>query len=323
MLGALYAILSAATFAFNNATLRRGVVTTTVFQALAVTVPLGVPLFFIGAVLAGELGAVAGMATESLIYLSAAGILHFVWGRYCSYRSIKAMGSNLSAPIQNAHLIVSLGLAMILLDEYLTPLRIIGLVMIFAGGAWAVPTSSQRKSKAPPKEGETPFVPKLAEGFTWGVLAASGYGVTPILVKLGLEGVKAPFAAGLVSYLAATLFFCLFLIPRGRLVHVLLVDRSALPWIANSGFFSFLAQMFRYLALAIAPVTVVATIQRLSGVFRLVFSTLLNPQHEVFNWRLVAGTVVSILGAVAMTISIDFVAEYIALPPIFMEWRWP
>jgi hypothetical protein len=37
----------------------------------------------------------------------------------------------------------------------------------------------------------------------------------------------------------------------------------------------------------------------------------------------VVGTVISIAGAVALTISIDFVAEYIELPRVFLEWRWP
>jgi uncharacterized membrane protein len=324
MLGALYAVLSAATFAFNNATLRRGVINTTVFQALSVTVPIGVPLFFIGALVVGQLGAVAGFSWTSIGYLSAAGILHFVWGRYCGYRSIKAMGSNLSSPVQSTNLIVALGAAMWVLDEYLTPLKIAGLVMILGGSAIAVPTT--RGKKAPVKaaaEGTAPFEPKIAEGMTFALLSATGYGLSPILVKLGLSGIKAPFAAGLVSYTAAALFFLLFLIPKGRLAHILMVDRRALPWFVNSGFFAFLAQMFRYLALAIAPVTVVTPIQRLTGIFRIIFSTLLNPGHEVLNLRLAVGTVVSIAGAVALTISIDFVAEYIALPRIFLEWRWP
>jgi uncharacterized membrane protein len=324
MLGALFAVLSAATFAFNNATLRRGVINTSVFQALSVTVPLGVPLFFIGTVLAGQLGALGEFGGLNLFYLAAAGILHFVWGRYCGYRSIKAMGSNLSSPVQSTNLIVALGVAMWVLDEYLTPLKIAGLVMILGGSAIAVPTARNRKKPVKPvAEGETPFEPKIAEGMTFALLSATGYGLSPVLVKLGLSGVSAPFAAGLVSYTAATLFFMLFLIPKGRLAHILMVDRRALPWFVNSGFFAFLAQMFRYLALAIAPVTVVTPIQRLTGIFRIIFSTMLNPGHEVLNLRLLVGTAISIAGAVALTISIDFVAEYIELPRVFLEWRWP
>ena len=41
MLGGFIALLSAATFAFNNASMRRGVLTGSVLQAMAITVPIG------------------------------------------------------------------------------------------------------------------------------------------------------------------------------------------------------------------------------------------------------------------------------------------
>ena len=45
MLGATLALLSAIAFGMNNAAARRGVITGSVLQGLAVTVPIGVPLF--------------------------------------------------------------------------------------------------------------------------------------------------------------------------------------------------------------------------------------------------------------------------------------
>ena len=64
LLGALLAICSAATFAFNNASVRRGVLTGTVGQAMAITVPLGLPIFFLVALVSGSLGTLAGFFTE-------------------------------------------------------------------------------------------------------------------------------------------------------------------------------------------------------------------------------------------------------------------
>jgi hypothetical protein len=32
---------------------------------------------------------------------------------------------------------------------------------------------------------------------------------------------------------------------------------------------------------------------------------------------------VSLLGALALTLSVDFVAEWISLPPWVIDWRWP
>jgi len=61
MLGALLAFISAATFGFNNASVRRGVITGTVAQAIAITVPLGLPLFVIPLLLAGELSSIGAL----------------------------------------------------------------------------------------------------------------------------------------------------------------------------------------------------------------------------------------------------------------------
>jgi len=47
VLGGLLAICSAATFAFNNASVRRAVLTGSIVQGMAITVPMGVPLFFL------------------------------------------------------------------------------------------------------------------------------------------------------------------------------------------------------------------------------------------------------------------------------------
>ncbi len=51
MLGAILAALSAASFGLNNAMTRRGVLTGSVGQALAIGVPIGVPMFFLFALL--------------------------------------------------------------------------------------------------------------------------------------------------------------------------------------------------------------------------------------------------------------------------------
>jgi hypothetical protein len=73
-------------------------------------------------------------------------------------------------------------------------------------------------------------------------------------------------------------------------------------------------------------VTVVSPINRLSILFRLFFSRLLNPQHEVFGGSMVLATVVSLLGALALTMSTDLVQSLLPLPDsvvTVLNWRWP
>ena len=59
MLAGFLAVLSAATFAFNNASLRRGVLTGSVGQAMAITVPLGVSAHRLSACVAERLAAIS------------------------------------------------------------------------------------------------------------------------------------------------------------------------------------------------------------------------------------------------------------------------
>jgi uncharacterized membrane protein len=342
VLGALLAVLSAATFALNNASVRRGVLTGTVGQAMAITVPLGVPLFFLAALVTGHLGAVMEFPPKALLALSAAGILHFVWGRYCNYRATRAIGANLVAPIQQVHLIVSLSLAIWLLGEQFTVLRILGIALVLMGpsitmrepkriapaAADAQGEVSDQKITAIDAEKPSGFAPQYAEGYTFALLSAIGYGLSPILVRVGLEGkgLGVSLAGGLVAYIAATAVMVPVLLWPGNFQNALAVDRESAKWFTLSGVVVFVSQMFLYMAMSIAPVTVVSPVTRLSLLFRLHFARWINPQHEVFGGPVILGTVVSLAGAVALSLSADTVEALIPLSGALvsiLHWHWP
>jgi drug/metabolite transporter (DMT)-like permease len=333
VLGGFLALLSAATFAFETATARRGVLTGSVAQALSITVPLGVPIFFLVAAAFGALGTVLGFSAEAFVYLALAGVLHFVWGRYCNYRASKAMGANLVAPVQQGNLLVTLALAIWILGEHLTPLRVLGIGLVVLGPAL---TYNRTRGKIPdtiagaPIETETRkvFQPNYAEGYLFALLSSTGYGISPVLVRLALENrsLEASLGGGLISYTAATLAFALILLLPGQWRHVRSIDPGAAKWFAISGVCVCFAQMLRYMALVLAPVSVVTPIQRTSLLFRLYFSRIINPQHEVFGGRIVLATIVSLAGALALSASTEIVQSVVPLPDwakTFLSWRWP
>src|SRR5690349_2900716 len=99
LLGVLYAALGAFTFALNNVAMRRGVVTGSVLQGMAVTVPIGGFSFLLMTAAFGELTQLVGFPAVALAWLAGQGIVHFVLGRYCNYRSNQLMGVNLAAPV--------------------------------------------------------------------------------------------------------------------------------------------------------------------------------------------------------------------------------
>ena len=330
MLGGFLALLAAASFAAESATVRRGVLTASVAQAMAITIPLGVPIFLAVAAVSGSLGSLFAFSPRAIIWLSLAGVVHFVWGRYCNYRASKAVGANLVAPVQQLSLLVTLVLSIWILGEYLTPLRVIGIALVVIGPALAYEREQKKTGPAAavhPAERRL-FEPKYAEGYFWGLMSATGYGASPILVSLGLEskGLGASLAAGLVSYLAATAAFALILLLPGQIRHVRTLDRESAKWFITSGVFVCAAQMFRYTALAVAPVAVVAPIQRLSVLFRFWFARAFNPRHEVFGGKMVAATIVSLAGALALSVSTELVQSLLPLPAwavTLLNWRWP
>ena len=333
MLGGFFALLSAATFAFNNASLRRGVLTGSVAQAMAITVPIGVPIFLFTAAVTGSLVAVTEFSNKALLTLAAAGVIHFIWGRYCNYRATRAIGTNLTAPVQQSNLIISLGLAIWILGETLTPLRLLGIGLILLGPYYAL--RQKNKDDAPTagdavgasiKTEPLAFQPRYAEGVIFSLLSATGYGVSPILVRIGLEGkgLGVSIAGGLIAYSAATAVMALLLLWPGQLRHALAMKPESAKWFTLSGVMVCISQMFLFMAMSIAPVTVVSPINRLSVMFRLYFSRLINPQHEIFGGRIIIGTVVSLLGAVALSLSTDVAASMVpdALRPL-LQWHWP
>ncbi len=85
-------------------------------------------------------------------------------------------------------------------------------------------------------------------------------------------------------------------------------------WFVYSGIFVAAAQGFLYSALAVAPIMLVIPLLQLSLVFRFLFALLLNPDHEVFGFLVVFGTVVSIAGACAVSIDTNFILQWLAIP---------
>jgi drug/metabolite transporter (DMT)-like permease len=314
--GALLALLSAASFGLNNATFRRGVLSGSVLQALAITVPLGVPLFALACLVFGAFGSFSGFAPAFWAWMATAGVTHFVIGRYGNYRATRAMGAALSSPVQQLSVLVSLVLALIFLGESLTPLRAAGIILVLFGPVIILRRRSDR-SETPSKPR---FVVKYVEGYAWGLVSALAYGTSPLFIRFGLAGgldgggFRNSIAGGLISYLAASLVIGLILLLPGNIAHVRALDPTAARWFSASGFFVFGSQLFRYMALAVAPVSVVQPVQRTSVVFRVIFAWALNRDHEVLSVPVLIGIGISLIGVLALTVSTEFVLAVIPLP---------
>lgn len=311
----ILSLLAAATFGLNNAAVRRGVLTGTVLQALSITVPIGIPLLFTLSLVFGQFGSVADFPNLTYGLLIAAGLLHFVLGRYCNIRSMKAVGANLSGPWRQSSLLVALTFAVLFLGETITMLKAIGIVFIL-GGMYLTTLAGKEHTKKAAKKGSSSditFVPNPVEGYTFAILSALCYGTSPLFIRAALEPLGGNFGivGGFISYSAAAIFVIVFILTTGNTGHIVSMDKRSLKWFTLSGLFVGMSQLFRFSALSIAPVTVVMPIQATSNLFRLLFSWLINRQHEVFGLWVYVGTFSTLCGIVILTISMEGVVLWL------------
>ena len=279
MLGAIFAILSAASFALNNATVRRGVVSGTPIQAMAVSVPLGVVCFLPLAFLTGELIRLPQFPKAAVAWMAGLGVLHFVIGRYCNFRANSVAGVNLTAPVVQLQVVVTMVLAVIVLHEPCTALQMIGGVLILAGSLitqraparTAAATQTQRPCRYSRRE--------YLAGYLFASLAAIAYGTTPVMARFALEhtGPSTGILGGLIAYVAATAVASLALLSPQVRRNVFALSRDNARWFALSGVFVAAAQGFFFAAVSVAPVMLVMPLLQLSLAFRMLFSTWLNP----------------------------------------------
>jgi drug/metabolite transporter (DMT)-like permease len=329
VLGAILAVLSAASFALNNATARRGVVTGTPTQGMAISVPIGVLCFLAIALAMGEIAQLGQFPPIDAAWMAGVGVLHFVFGRYCNYRANQGAGTNLTAPVIQLQVVVTLTLAVIVLREPCTVLQVLGGVVMLAGafitqrqqpGVATAAVTATKDARSPPAMVKAPtvrFVPRYAEGYLFASLAALAYGTTPIMVRTALRhaGPSSAILGGVIAYGSATAAIAAILMlstPLRR--NVMTLKRENIRWFVYSGVLVALAQGFFYSAVAIAPIMLVMPLLQMSLVFRLVFAMWLNPEHEMFGAQVIIGAAISIAGACTVSIDTDVILGALGVP---------
>ena len=329
MLGVLYAALGAFTFALNNVAMRRGVVTGSVLQGMALTVPIGGFSFLVMTVAFGELGQLVMFPAVALAWLAGQGIVHFVLGRYCNYKSNQLMGVNLAAPVVQLQVAVAMMLAVALLHEKFTVLQVIGSVLMLGGSFVTQTRSGKRRNKfsaLPATMPQPAFRPYIVSGYLFAFGAAMCYGASPLMAReafLNAPGAGTA-AAGCLAYAAATLFFSLVLLKRGAWADIRGTSGENLPWFLSSAVLVAISQAFVYASLAVAPLMVVTPILQLSLVFRLFLSQLINRDYEVMNAAVLIGAFTAVVGSMLVSIDTDELTRLLDLPqPLadFLQYR--
>src|SRR5690348_9050436 len=187
--------------------MRRGVVTGSVLQGMALTVPIGGLSFLVMTIAFGEVGRLAMFPMAAFAWLACQGVVHFVIGRYCNYKSNQLMGVNLTAPVVQLQVPFAMMLAVVMLHEKFTVLQAIGSALMLGGSfitqgyagkgkrkpsvrlTAATPIPSIPAQEDPAQEelaAPAPkpiFRPRTFSGYIFALGAAMCYGGSPLMAR--------------------------------------------------------------------------------------------------------------------------------------------
>ena len=232
----------------------------------------------------------------SLVSFIAAGIFGTLMGRTLMYTSISKIGASRTAPIVATQAIVATALGIILLDESLTYLHLVGILLTVVGVsviAWSTSQDSRRITQH-----------ELLIGLLIPFGAATAYGTEPIYASFGLEA-NTPATVGLIIKTIAALFgFVFYLRLRDALPSRNIFSTDTTKWFIFAGFFNTFFLLCYYIALDIAPVSVVVPLHITSTLFVIILSFLFMPKHlEKIDWKLTVSSIVIVTGVALIVLS--------------------
>jgi drug/metabolite transporter (DMT)-like permease len=226
-------------------------------------------------------------------------------------------GVNLTAPVVQLQVVVTMVLAVIVLHEPCTALQMFGGILIIAGSLITQRAPARTSAAVEnPKPSAPAFAPRYLAGYIFATLAAVAYGTTPIMARFALEhtGPATGILGGLIAYVAATAVTALALLSPPIRRNVVALNRGNARWFALSGVFVAAAQGFFFAAVAVAPVMLVMPLLQLSLAFRMLFSTWLNPSHEVVGPLVLTGVIISVAGALMVSIDTGLIVHALKVP---------
>ena len=285
-LGPLFAILTAASFALTQILIRRATYQAEEsFTPLAVSMLVGTPIFVIAVTAAGEWEALRSFTWEQYALLCAAGLVHLIFARYLFFNSTRIIGANSTAAITRTSVIFSVIIGVTLLGEIITVLQIFAALLIMVGAILTTTEITRTTFRISTK------------GLFMGLGTALCSAGSATLIRPVMAVTDTVYAAALVMYLTAFVVIIVILATRRQQRHsVMHQSRYNTLMLSASSIFLVAGHIFRFTALRYSPVSIVQPLIATIVIFVLLFSWIVNRRIDVFNWRIIAGIVMVLVG---------------------------
>jgi len=293
--GSTSALLCALSFAFAAISIRRAVVKgPAVMHGVFISILISVPFYLIILIASGQTRSIARFTWSGYFWLSSAGILHFVIGRWMFFKGVQYMGANVTSILRRVDSLVALLLGVVLLGEPLSLPLVLGILLTIFG---IIATSLNPEML---RNNQAPFLNLSPRALFFGLGTGVLWGITPVMMKVGLQGADAPVAGAFISFLAAAVALSFSLLRPGGRNSFFQLSRKIIWLYGIVGIWGGIANLFRFLALNLSPASVVTPLLSTTPVFLVALSFLLNRKLEVFNLPVIVGTVAVVIGAILL-----------------------
>lgn len=262
--------------------IRQGLRTSDPYTGFWINVIVGVVASWIAVAVTGGPGPVTGKA---LAFFVLAGLVGTVAGRLLRFLAIEKVGASISAAIVNLNPLIATILAIALLGEQVTLPIVTGTIVITLGTV-LLSMSGQHLG----------FHPRL---LVYPLLSATCFGLVSILRKIGLGGAGPIIGMALNVTTAAVAFAAFMLAARQRDAFV--CRGRPLVYFVTAGLMENVAVFMNLLALGMGTVSVVTPLYGTSPIFTLLLSFFFLRGVERLTGRVVAGTVLIVLGIYLLT----------------------
>jgi transporter family protein len=260
------------------------------FSGIVISLALGTAVFGLWFLFSGSVITFTPETWLGIGALSFAGVIHFLVGRYFAFNSIRTIGANRAIPVQTLFILVSALISTFVLGSAVTLSLGLALVLV-TGGIITLNLKIDNRQEPVPLSRAT-----LNRGFASSALTALCWGISPVLIKYGLNALGSVPAGTFISTLAALVVIALVSLKPSNSRTLRRLDPRALLFLSLAAAFIAGGQIFQFLALDAGDVTVVVPLIGSGAVWTYPLSYLINRKIESFNRLTVTGGLAVVFG---------------------------
>jgi drug/metabolite transporter (DMT)-like permease len=214
--------------------------------------------------------------------------------RVTQYRAIRVIGASRTAPVLSSSTLISASLAVLILGEELTPTHLTGILLVTVGVAGIAHQSTGD---------ETASIAALVRSIKLPLFAACFAAISPIFVKIGLQG-QFPITTGVfVMSTTAVAGYLAYLRVNTAIPRTSEFNNENTSLYLLASLCSVVSIAAYYAAFNIAPVVIVYPLVQTTPLFVVILSAITMPSRlERVGWTVALATVVVVVGAILISV---------------------